>query len=138
MPPVLILVPRGIHRRLWKGSFRGREGPFTLTRGHVWRKLQDIYNPKGFTTEFLTFRKIFDTSLEHFDSVEEYLHKVTVLVDDLEGKEITLSPQLVMSWVLYHLGEEYDGFVTNIIQSPRNNPNAYNVETLFSTLLDGV
>ena len=63
------------------------------------------HGPKGFTTEFLTLREFFDTSLENFDSMEEYIHKVTVLMDDLEGKEIKLSEytQVVMSWVLYHL-----------------------------------
>ena len=47
--------------------------------------------------------------------MEEYLHKVKMLVDDLEGKSIKLPSQMVISWVLYHLTDEYAGFVTNII-----------------------
>lgn len=102
----------------------------------AWEKLESIYNPKGFTTEFLTLKEFFNTSLDDFDSMEEYLFKVKALVDDLKSKDITLPKQVVMAWVLNSLSQEYEGFISNITQALRNDPNAYNSETLFSSLID--
>ena len=52
--------------------------------------------------------------------MEEYLRKVKMLVDDLDRKEIKLPGQVVMSWVLYHLTDEYAG----ITQALRYNITA--------------
>ena len=60
----------------------------------AWAKLEELYNPRGFTTEFLTLKEFFDTSLENFSSMEEYLHNI-LLVDDLEGKEVRLPKQMI-------------------------------------------
>ena len=68
--------------------------------------------------------------------MEEYLFKVKTLVDNLKGKEIHLPKQVVISWVLNSLSTEYEGFTTNIVQALRNSPDAYTVESLFSSLID--
>ena len=102
----------------------------------AWEKLENIYNPKGFTTEFLTLKEFFNTSLEDFDSMEEYLFKVKALVDDLKSKNIILPKQVVMAWVLNSLSAEYEGFISNITQALRHDPNSYSTENLFSSLID--
>lgn len=102
----------------------------------AWEKLQELYNPRGFTTEFLTMKDFFNTTLEEFDSMEEYLHKVKTLVDDLRAKEIILPEKVVMAWILNHLTPEYDGFISNIIQALRKDSSAYTLETLYSCLID--
>lgn len=56
----------------------------------AWNKLENIYNFKGLTTEFLTLKRFFNTSLDDFNSMEEYLFEVKALVDDLKSKEIVL------------------------------------------------
>lgn len=94
----------------------------------AWEKLENIYNPKGFTTEFLTLKEFFNTSLEDFDSMEEYLFKVKALVDDLKSKNIILPKQVVMAWVLNSLSAEYEGFISNITQALRHDPNSYSTE----------
>jgi hypothetical protein len=56
----------------------------------AWEKLQEIYYPKGFTTKYLTLKEFFNTQLDDFYTIEEYLNKVKILVDDLTSKEIIL------------------------------------------------
>lgn len=102
----------------------------------AWNKLENIYNSKGFTTEFLTLKRFFNTSLDDFDSMEEYLFEVKALVDDLKSKEIVLPKQAVMAWVLNSLSPEYEGFISNITQALRHDPNSYSTENLFSSLID--
>ena len=102
----------------------------------AWDKLQDLYNPKGFTTEFLVLREFFNSSLEDHNSMEEYLNHIKNLVDDLKGKDIILPNQVVIAWVLNSLSSEYNGFISNITQALRNDPKSYTIETLFSSLLD--
>ena len=102
----------------------------------AWEKLEEIYNPKGFTTEFLTLKEFFNTSLDDFDSMEEYLYRVKTLADDLRGKNIILPNQVVTAWILNHLSSDYEGFVSNIIQALRKDPKAYTLESLISSLID--
>ena len=94
------------------------------------------YTIQWASPEFLTLKKFFDTSLENLESLEQYLHKVEMLVEDLEGKNIKLPGQVVMSWVLYHLTAEYAGSATNIARDLRYSSNACSVGALFSSLLD--
>lgn len=102
----------------------------------AWLRLEALYNPKGFTTEYLTLKDFFNTILNDFHSMEEYLNKVKSLVDDLKGKGIELPNQVIIAWVLNSLNDDYDGFIQNITQSLRNDPKSYTVETLFSSLID--
>lgn len=102
----------------------------------AWARLEDLYNPKGFTTEFLTLKEFFNNTLNQFNSMEEYLNKVKALVDDLKGKEILLPNQVIIAWVLNSLNDDYEGFISNITQSLRKDPKAYTIESLFASLID--
>jgi hypothetical protein len=68
--------------------------------------------------------------------MEEYLNKVKQLLDQLKAKNLELPKQVIIAWILNNLSNEYEGFVGNITQSLRNNSESYNLETLFSNLLD--
>lgn len=102
----------------------------------AWETLRDIYNPKGFTTEYLILKEFFNTSLEGFDSMENYLNKVKLLIDDLRSKEIILPNQVIIAWILNSLDENYDSFVQNITQALRQDPLAYSVDSLVKSLID--
>ena len=117
------------------------DGPLLYIRNiqganEAWKKLEDLYNPKGFTTEFLILKEFFNTKLDEYNSMENYLNKVKSLVDDLRSKDIILPTQVITAWVLNSLNEDYDGFIQNITQSLRLDPNAYSIESLFSSLID--
>lgn len=44
----------------------------------AWHKLEEIYYPKGFTTEYLTLKNLFDTKMADFDDMGQYLNKVKI------------------------------------------------------------
>ena len=63
----------------------------TETRAKTaWEKLQNLYSPKGFASEFLLCKQFFDNTLSKHKSMEEYVNIVKVLRDDLENKGIKL------------------------------------------------
>ena len=102
----------------------------------AWDTLKNLYSPKGFTSEFLICKEFFETNLERFNSMEEYLNKVKQLSDQLKAKNLELPIQVIIAWVLNNLTDAYDSIVSNITQSLRNNKEAYNLESLFANLLD--
>lgn len=102
----------------------------------AWQTLKDLFNPKGFTSEFLTLKEFFNTSLSDYVSMEAYLNKVKLLINDLVSKDILLPNQVIIAWVLNSLDENYSSFIQNITQSLRNNPKAYTFDTLVKCLID--
>ena len=102
----------------------------------AWKTLEDLYNPKGFTTEFLTLKELFDCKLESFNSMEEYLHQIKILLDDLSSRNIKMPYQIQTAWVLYNLGEEYKFFIQNIVQALRKDSKAYTFDSLCASLID--
>jgi len=102
----------------------------------AWEKLENTYNPKGFTTEYLLLKQFFSLSHTSCDNMEEYLHKVSVLYTDLKTKGVELPHQAVIAWVLFSLDDSYSAFTAAIIQDLRKNAEAYNLESLASALID--
>ena len=102
----------------------------------AWQRLKDLYNPRGFTTEFLLLRKLFNTHLSTANSMEDFLNTVRRLYDDLKSKDCVLPEQAVMAWILNSLTDEYDAIVSSITQSLRLNSKAYSCDSLFANLLD--
>jgi hypothetical protein len=102
----------------------------------AWESLKNLYSPKGFTSEFLICREFFNTTLDKHSSMEEYLNKVKQLSDQLKAKQLELPKQVIIAWVLNSLTDNYEGFVSNVTQSLRNNAESFTIETLFSNLLD--
>ena len=43
--------------------------------------LKNLYSPKGFSSEFLIYKELFETTLSKYSSMEEYLNKVKQLTD---------------------------------------------------------
>ncbi|KAJ5767425.1 hypothetical protein N7533_000008 [Penicillium manginii] len=102
----------------------------------AWNTLKELFNPKGFTTEFLVLKEFFNTTLGDFDTMEQYLNKVKLLINDLKSKDIILPNQVVIAWILNSLDEDYSGFIQNITQSLRNDPKAYTIDSLIKSLID--
>jgi hypothetical protein len=102
----------------------------------AWKLLKNLYSPKGFSSEFLICKELFETTLSKYSSMEEYLNKVKQLTDQLKAKGIELPNQVIVAWVLNNLTSPYEGFVTMVTQSYRTNSSDINLENLFSNLLD--
>ena len=45
----------------------------------AWDSLKNLYSSKGFISEFLICQEFFNTTLDKYDSIEEYLNKVKQL-----------------------------------------------------------
>ena len=101
----------------------------------AWDKLQNLYSPEGFASEFLLCKQFFDNTLAKHNSMEEYVNKVKILRDDLENKGLKLPAQLICAWVLNGLTSNYNGFVGMKTQGYRENKEV-NLDNLFNHLLD--
>ena len=106
------------------------------TAKEAWDALKNLYYARGFSSEFLICREFFNTSLNKYPSMEEYLNKVKYLSDQLKAKNIELPRQVIIAWVLNNLSEDYENIISNITQTLRNDINAYSLENLFSNLID--
>ena len=73
---------------------------------------------------------------ENFKSLESYLNEVKRLTEELKTRNLELPSQIVISWILANLGEEFEGFVSNITQSFRKDSKAYDFDTLTLVILD--
>ena len=108
-----------------------------ITRAFIaWESLKNLYSPKGFSSEFLICRELFETTLLKYFTIEEYLNKVKELSDQLKAKDLELPKQVIIAWVLNNLTDNYDSLVANITQSLRTNIDSFTLESLFLNLLD--
>ena len=119
-----------------------RDGPLLQTRQvkkpkDLWDKLKALYEPKGFSSDFLICKDLFDTTLTKCGgSIEKYLNKLVRLTDDLEARKITIPKKVIVAWALNHLTPEYEQTVAVISQSFRSNKKEIDMDTLFTQLLD--
>ena len=56
------------------------DGPLIQTKGlqtalELWKKLKELYEPKGFSNEFQLYRELFTINLANFTDIEAYLNK---------------------------------------------------------------
>jgi len=65
----------------------------------TWKLLKNLYSPKGFSSEFLICKELFETTYLNTPSMEEYLNKVKQLTDQLKAKGIELPSQVIVAWV---------------------------------------
>ena len=102
----------------------------------AWEKLKSLYEAQGFTSEFLLYNEFFNAKPDNFKSLESYLNEVKRITEELKARELELPLQIVISWILSSLGDEFEGFVSNITQSFRQDANTYDFDTLTSTILN--
>jgi gag-polypeptide of LTR copia-type len=118
------------------------DGPLLQTRQvinprELWKKLKTLYEPKGFSSNFLLCKDLFDTTLAKCGgSIEKYLNKIIKLNDDLAAHSIIIPNKVITAWALNHLTLEYEQTVAIISQTFRACEGEINTEELFSQLLD--
>lgn len=102
------------------------------TRAHAaWKALRSLYNPQGFSSEFLLLKEFFAAKLQNYNSMEEYLNKIRQLNDDLSAKNIVLPKQVIVAWVLNNLTDDFEMIVSTITQSLRTDITSYTFDQLF-------
>ena len=104
----------------------------------VWKALENLYSPKGFSSEFLLCKELFDTTLEKSNNkMELYLNQIKRLYDQLTAKNVIIPEKVIFAWVLNNLSSNYETLITTITQSIRvNGADSFKLEELFSNLID--
>ena len=86
----------------------------------LWQNLKNLYEAKGFSSEFLLSKELINVNLYTYKgNLEQYLNHFKKLVNNLEAKEITLPNKFLIALLLNNLSKEYDYLVTIITQNIR-------------------
>jgi hypothetical protein len=118
------------------------DGPLIQTRGindalTLWERLKALYEPKGFSSEFLTCKDLFSTTLAKCgSSMEAYLTKVKRLTDDLASRNLAIPNKVIAAYTLNNLTPEYENTVAIISQTYRSETGDIDLIMLFSQLVD--
>ena len=119
------------------------DGPLVQVKGiekavDVWKRLKDLYEPKGFSSEFLLCRELFDTTLSKSGhSIEAYLTRIKRLTDDLATRGLGIPSKVIAAYALNNLSPEYENTVAIISQSFRTTTTTdIDIVQLFSQLID--
>lgn len=117
------------------------DGPLLQTRyitdpNILWSSLKNLYEAKGFSSEFLSIKELLNTTLSSSkDNMELYLHNIRRIINTLESKSIKLPERFIIGLILNNLSRDYEYTVAIISQTIRSN-NTINIDDIFSQLLD--
>ena len=102
----------------------------------LWQNLKNLYEAKGFSSEFLLSKELINVNLYTYKgNLEQYLNHFKKLVNNLEAKEITLPNKFLIALLLNNLSKEYDYLVTIITQNIRSDSSSLILEDIISNLL---
>jgi hypothetical protein len=102
----------------------------------LYNKLKVLYEPKGFSSEFLITKELFSTTLGGCgNSIEQYLSKIRSLTDDLAVRNKTIPIEIIAAYTLNNLTREYDYIIAAINQAFRKEEKI-NLDNLFSQITD--
>lgn len=117
------------------------DGPLVQTKGLVtigdlWQRLKTLYEPSGFSAEYLICKQLFSTTLKGCQgSIETYLNQIKRLTDDLQVRGLGLPNKVIASYTLSNLSGEYETIVAALSQYYRAG-NDINIADLSSYILD--
>ena len=118
------------------------DGPLIQVKGlkdaiDIWDKLKELYEPKGFSSEFLICKELFNTTLARCgNSIESYLTRIKRLSDELAARKLTIPSKVLAAYALNNLTSEYENTVAIITQSLRASDKEIELNSIFSYLID--
>jgi hypothetical protein len=120
------------------------DGPLVQTRFItnpylLWQKLKQLYEPKGFSSEFILSKDLINTTLSSQKyNLEEYINTFKRLVNNLEAKSIQLPKKFLVALLLNNLNSrEYEYIIAVITQSIRiNSEEELDLDSIIGQLLD--
>jgi hypothetical protein len=103
----------------------------------LWKHLQALYLPNGFSSEFLISRDLFSTTLSGCKgSIEDYLTRIRRLTDQLSAKNLAIPNKVIAAYTLSNLGPQWENTVAIISQAYRSQSGDIDLLALSSQLLD--
>lgn len=118
------------------------DGPLIQVKGlkgaiDIWDRLKSLYEPKGFSSEFLVCKELFSTSLATSGgSIENYLTRIKRLSDELAARKLAIPNKVIIAYALNNLSSEYENTVAIITQNLRSSDKEVDLSSIFSYLLD--
>jgi hypothetical protein len=119
------------------------DGPLIQLKGlkdaiSIWDRLKDLYEPKGFSSEFLVCKELFSTTLARCgNSIETYLNRIKRLSDKLASRNLAIPSKVIVAYALNNLSHEYEHTVAIITQNLRTNSDKeVELNAIFSYLID--
>ena len=102
----------------------------------LYDRLEALYAPKGFSSEFLIAKELFSTTLgREGNSIERYLMKIRGFTDDLALRNKAMPTEIIAAYTLNNLTREYDYIVAAVTQTFRNEEKI-DLDDLFSAIID--
>jgi hypothetical protein len=118
------------------------DGPLLQTRFInypyiLWNTLKNLYEAKGFSSEFLLSKELINTTLTGCKgNLESYINSFKRIINSLESRNISLPTKFIVALLLNNLSKDYEYIVTVITQSIRTSTSEINIEEIISQLLD--
>src|ERR1700744_753233 len=103
----------------------------------IWDRLKELYEPKGFSSEFLLCKELFSTTLSGCgNSIEAYLTRIKRLSDELSSRNLAIPAKVIVAYALNNLTHEYEHTVAIITQNLRTSDKDVELTAIFSYLID--
>jgi hypothetical protein len=104
----------------------------------LWNNLKNLYEAKGFSSEFILSRELINLTLTSCKgNLENYLNSFRRIVNSLESRSINLPTKFVVALLLNNLNKkDYEYIVAVITQTIRTNNSEIDLEEIISQLLD--
>lgn len=118
------------------------DGPLIQVKGlkeaiQIWDRLKELYEPKGFSSEFLICKELFSTTLSRCGgSIEAYLTKIKRLSDELAVRKLSIPNKVIIAYALNNLTSEYEHTVAILTQNLRSSTEQVELSAIFSYLID--
>ena len=118
------------------------DGPTLMTKAtnngtKLWQDLRNLYQATGFSSEFLTCRELFSTTLAKCNnSVETYVSKINKLTEELSARNLALPDRVIAAYILGNLTPDFESTVAILTQNIRANSTAVDLQHIYGYLLD--
>jgi len=104
----------------------------------LYDRLEALYAPKGFSTEFIIAKELFNTSLTSTGSIENYLAKIRGYTDELALRNKPIPKAIIAAFALNNLTSEYGPIIAAITTKYRDNDDddEIDLDDLFNAIID--
>ena len=105
----------------------------------LYSRLEALYSPKGFSTEFIIAKELFETTLSRCgNSVEAYLTRIRRFTDELALRNKVIPKAIITAFALNNLSSEYSAIIATITTKYRDNDkdDEIDIDDLFNAIID--
>src|ERR1700742_2039101 len=105
----------------------------------LYRRLESLYSPKGFSTEFILAKELFETTLAGCgNNVENYFAKIRRYTDEIELRKKAIRKAIIAAFALNNLTDDYSAIIAAITTKYRDNDNDNDIDLddLFNAIID--